>query len=559
MIGQTISHYRILEKIGEGGMGVVYKAEDTKLHRPVAVKFLPLGTSSTQEQTNRFIREARAAASLSHPNIATVFELNEVVGPSTHASQAFIAMEFIDGKTLEKFVPSRELSTDQIRTIAEQVGRGLQSAHDRGIIHRDIKPSNVIYSTEGVAKILDFGLAKLPQDTTLSQAGTVAGSVAYMSPEQVRGEKLDLRTDIWSYGVLLFQMLSGRLPFRGDRTPAMMYSIVNEPPADIRKLVPGIPEDLAEICEQCLQKERQDRPKSISQILLSLGVHESRSSSFLMHRVRHVLRNHRTLAGALILLFGVFGSIYLFTSAAAIDMSPNDYVLITQISNTTGDSLFNSSLTEAIRVSLRQSRRFSILPNDRIPPALERMGLPENSHVDEETGIVLARREGIRVVLSTSISRLGSKYVLTGRMIDAGTREVAALVRQEVTTIEDILAAVDRLSEDIREALGESLSEISQTTKPLAQVTTSSLEALELYSRGDILERQGKYEEAINIYGKAIRVAPKDEALYFNLARALCESGQKEKAIKALEIAISLDPEFEEAIELRNEYQNVQG
>ncbi|MEX2089469.1 MAG: serine/threonine-protein kinase [Bacteroidota bacterium] len=506
MIGKVISHYKILEEVGRGGMGVVYKAEDTKLGRPVAIKLLSLGRNASKDQTNRFIREARAAASVSHPNIATVFELGEIGDPSTHSLQAFIAMEFIEGKTLEKFLPEGSLTIDQIRDIAEQVGRGLKSAHDRGIIHRDIKPSNVILSTEGVAKILDFGLAKLPDDTTFSQTGMVAGSVAYMSPEQVRGEKLDHRTDIWSFGVLIFQLLSGRAPFRGDHAPAMMYSILNEPPADIRKLVPGLPNDLAEICGECLQKEKGDRPPSMNDILLQMGVREKGPSGVQMHRVHHVLQSRRTLAGTLILLFGIVGSVYLFTSASAIDLSPNDYVLITAISNTTGDSVFSSSVTEAIRVSLRQSRRFSILPGDRIPPALQRMGLPENDPIDEETGLLLARREGIRAVLATSISRLGTKYVLAGRIIDVGTGEPAALVRQEVAGIEDVLSGIDRLSEDVREALGESISEISETTKPLAQVTTSSLEALEQYSRGDALERQGRYEEAAILKGRAVEL-----------------------------------------------------
>ena len=275
MIGQTISHYKILEKIGEGGMGVVYKAEDTKLHRPVAVKFLPLGKSASKDQTRRFIREAQTAANLSHPNIATVFELNDIEDPVTHTTQAFIAMEYVEGQTLEETIRQGPILIDRVRDIAIQISRGLLSAHERGTIHRDIKPSNIIINKEGVAKLLDFGLAKLAQDPTVSIEGKIVGSVAYMSPEQVRGEKLDFRTDLWSFGVLLFQMLSRQLPFRGEHTPAMMYSIVNEEPPPVRNLRSDTPDDLAIICQRCLEKDRERRPRDAREILQILESKQS--------------------------------------------------------------------------------------------------------------------------------------------------------------------------------------------------------------------------------------------------------------------------------------------
>jgi len=271
MIGQTISHYRILEKLGEGGMGVVYKAEDIRLHRPVAVKFLPLGKRASKDQTDRFIHEAQAAAALSHPNIATVFELDEVEDTLTHTTQAFIAMEYVEGETLEEIVRGGPLPADRVRNIAIQIAQGLLNAHQQGTIHRDIKPSNVIINREGVVKLLDFGLAKLAQDTTIGEKSTIAGSAAYMSPEQAQGEKLDLRTDIWSFGVVLYQMLSGRLPFRGEHAPALMYSIVNEEALPLKAIRSDTPDDLVAICQRCLQKNRDSRPQGAGEILEILG------------------------------------------------------------------------------------------------------------------------------------------------------------------------------------------------------------------------------------------------------------------------------------------------
>ncbi len=280
MIGQTISHYKILEKLGEGGMGVVYKAEDTKLHRPVAVKFLPLGKTASKDQTDRFIHEARVAAGLSHPNIATVFELDEIEDTFTHTTQAFIAMEFVEGETLEEIVLQGPLPTDRVRDIGIQVAHGLLNAHQQGTIHRDIKPSNIIINKDGVVKLLDFGLAKLTQDTTIGEQRKIAGSAAYMSPEQAQGGKLDLRTDIWSVGVVLYQMLSGHLPFRGEHAPALMYSIVNEEPLSLKAFRPDVPDDLAAVCQQCLQKNPEKRPQSMQELLDILDIHASPHKAF---------------------------------------------------------------------------------------------------------------------------------------------------------------------------------------------------------------------------------------------------------------------------------------
>ena len=234
MIGKTISHYKILEKLGEGGMGVVYKAEDTKLKRIVALKFLPLHTLASAEEKSRFVHEAQAAAALNHANICTVYEIDESEG------QTFIAMEYIEGQNLKQKVGSSPLKLEETLDIAMQVAQGLHEAHEKEIVHRDIKTANVMTTSKGQVKIMDFGLAKLREQTKLTKTGTTMGTAAYMSPEQTQGEEVDQRTDIWSLGVLLYEMLTGKLPFAGDYVQAVMYSILHEEPEPITGLRTGV-------------------------------------------------------------------------------------------------------------------------------------------------------------------------------------------------------------------------------------------------------------------------------------------------------------------------------
>ncbi|MCH5374389.1 MAG: serine/threonine protein kinase, partial [Planctomycetes bacterium] len=264
MIGRTISHYTILEKLGEGGMGVVYKAEDTKLKRTVALKFLSSRAVGTEEDKARFIHEAQSAAALNHPNICTIHEIDEYEG------RFFIAMESIEGTSLKTRIEAGPLPLDEVVGIAVQIAEGLRAAHKRDVIHRDVKSANVMITPEGQAKIMDFGLAKAPGRTQLTVEGTTLGTVAYMSPEQSRGEVVDARSDIWSLGVVLYEMTTGRLPFKGDHEPAVIYSIINEDPKPLTSVRSDVPMELERIVGKCLAKQPSQRYQGANDLLVDL-------------------------------------------------------------------------------------------------------------------------------------------------------------------------------------------------------------------------------------------------------------------------------------------------
>ncbi len=303
MIGRTITHYKILGKLGDGAMGVVYKAQDLKLDRPVALKFLPPALTRDPKAKQRFIQEAKAASALQHNNICVVHDIDE-----TDDGQMFMVMDCYEGQTLKEKIEEGPLPVEDVINIAIQIAHGLSEAHRHGIIHRDIKPTNIVITKSGVAKIVDFGLAKLTGQAGSTQTGTTVGTAAYMSPEQVRGEKVDARTDIWSFGVVVYEMLTQRRPFRGEHTPAVMYSITNEKPENIPKHRRDVPESLQQLCKRCLEKDPEHRPQSMEEaakILRSRAAEPSRLPAW------RKFANSWRLAGAIagVLLLAVIGII----------------------------------------------------------------------------------------------------------------------------------------------------------------------------------------------------------------------------------------------------------
>jgi len=515
MIGKTISHYKITEKLGEGGMGVVYKAEDTKLKRTVALKFLPSELTCDPGAKQRFIHEAQAAAVLDHPNICTVYEIEEAEG------QTFIAMTYIEGQSLKDKIESgpvgangrSPLPIDEALDIAIQVAEGLQEAHEKGIVHRDIKSANIMVTIKGQTKIMDFGLAKLAGQTKLTKTGATLGTVAYMSPEQARGEEVDQRTDIWSLGVVLYEMVTGKLPFKSEYDQAVVYSILNEEPESITGFRMGVPTQLEQIALKMLAKNPEGRYQHADELLSDL---RRVKEMVAMKPGRHIPAEikprrrpwlaSRRLWMILIVLFGLAGGALLFYPSKTIPFSERDWILITDFENLTEEDIFDKSLNTALTVSIEQSMYINVFPRRRIEETLKYMEKKEVKRIDEVIGREIAEREGIKILLLPGISRVGEAYALTGIIQEPTSGSYLKTEIVQAQSKEKILNALDELTKKIRRDLGEARSAISQQSKPLAKVTTSSLEALKQFSLGQENQRQGKLADAKLYYENALQI-----------------------------------------------------
>jgi len=501
MIGKTISHYKILEKLGQGGMGVVYKAKDTKLDRFVALKFLPPHIGADDEEKKRFIHEAKAASSLDHPNICVIHEIDE-----TQDGQMFISMGFYEGETLKDKIASGPLKLDEAIDIAIQTVQGLTKAHDKEIVHRDIKPANIMITKDGVVKILDFGLAKLSGQTKLTKSSSTLGTVGYMSPEQAQGSEVDYRTDIWSLGVVLYEMVTGQLPFKGDYEQAMMYSIVNEELEPVTGLRTGIPMELDRIVIKVLAKYPDERYQHVDEMLVdlknlkSLKTKQIKPVSIKSKSRLHRFITSRILWTLIIVLFGLFSGVLLFYPSNGISFSERDWILITDFENQTDDDVFDKSLNTALTVSIEQSSYVNVFSQQRMIETLKRMKRDEVTKIYETVGQEIAIREGITIILVPSISSVGHEYVLTGVLRESKTGKTLKSEIVRAHGKEKLLDALDNLSKKIREDLGESVNDIKKQGKPLAKVTTSSLAALKQYSLGREKHYMPKDWEEVKVY-----------------------------------------------------------
>jgi serine/threonine protein kinase/tetratricopeptide (TPR) repeat protein len=493
----------VLEKLGEGGMGVVYKALDLTLARHVALKFLPHDFTRDSEAKKRFMHEAQAASALDHPNICTVHEIGE-----DESGRMFICMGYYEGKSLKEIIDGGTLESEGAAKIAIQIAEGLAEAHQKGIVHRDIKPANILITNSGGVKIVDFGLAKLHGQTKLTKMGSTVGTAVYMSPEQARGEEVDHRTDIWSLGVILYEMLTGKNPFESEHEQAVIYRILNEEPKPMGGVEAPATAALSKIVEGALQKNTQDRYSSMADMADDLRALIDRKTPSPVGEKpprgkRPLVR--RILVAASVLVVSTLAIILLFTSETTA-FTERDWLLVTDFENLTGDVLFDRSLNTAFSVSIEQSTYVNVYSRRRMVETLRRMKKPDVGHIDEELGREIALRDGLRVILIPSISRSGDTYALTGSLFDVEENKSLGSKIVYASGEDKVLDALDKLSKEIRLDLGESLSSVRQKGKPLTQVTTESLEALKQYSlavenhwNANIQDARDHYEGALNL------------------------------------------------------------
>ncbi len=552
--GRKVAHYVIRAFLGEGGMGTVYLAEDVTLRRKVALKVLPADPAGDGTPRKRLLLEARAAAGLDHPNICAIYEVGE------DGDLPYVAMQYVEGETLEARLRRGHLPEDEALEIATRVADALGAAHLRKIVHRDIKPSNVMLTPRGEVKILDFGLAKvLPDDSkvhetdtqsVLTEFGAIVGTVPYMSPEQVRGQPVDARTDLWSLGVVVYELVAGTRPFAGRTASDVMAAILRADPPPLRQVAPACPAELERIVVKTLRKDRDIRYQLATDLGSDLKalrevsgsappVRTTSSAEYLVNQVTRHRRGALVTVGLVVLATAV-AFIWQATRAHATPiLTTKDTILLGDFDNQTGNAVFDGTLKDGLAVQLDQSPFLSLFPDTRVREALTLMNRSPDERVTPEIGREICQRQGLKALITGSIAALGRQYVVTLMAIDGQSGEVLRREQEPADGPERVLEALSRAASRLREGLGESLSSIHTFDTPL-QVTTSSLEAFKTYSLGQVLMSKSRYFDAIPLMTHATELDPNFALAYSTLATCYGVTYQPALAVDAAKKAFSL-------------------